>query len=153
MVANYTTVRSRRSIIEMFLDGTAGEVYASGRLATVESDEGESVQLVAYGHEILAEVSPDGKDVRLFTGHHGTVSKTVTDYIKLLGSILNEFEHRSVSAYKEAAPTTGIGTRSSRSAQYISNYINWWTSLSAVERDARQEVERTLQRRMAQIFN
>jgi hypothetical protein len=152
MVGTYTTTQSRSTLIEMFLDGTSGEVYCQGRLATVETDEGNRVQLVAYGNEVIAEITRDGKDVTLFTGHHESVSETVSDYIEVLGSILNDFENREVTAIGDAAPTMGIGARSSASAQYISQYINWTTTLSPVERKAQKEVNAALKKRMAQIF-
>lgn len=144
----YTTTYSPETLIEMFIDGTPNEVYDHGRLATVPTENG--VQLVAYGNEILAEVQ--GKRVILYTGHHQTVSKTVTGYIKDLGSLLNDFENRKVDVRENESPTLGIGARASRSAQYISSYINWKTTLSAVEKKARSEVNDALRSRMADIF-
>jgi hypothetical protein len=145
---SYTTTNSTETLIEMFIDGTPNEVYNNGRLATVPTENG--VQLVAYGHEIIAEVQ--GKRVIIYTGHHETVSDTVTGYIKDLGSILNTFENRKVQARKNESPTLGIGTRASHSAKYISAYINWHTTLSSVEQKARKEVNNALKSRMADIF-
>jgi len=144
----YTTTKSSESLIEMFIDGTANEVYEYGRLATVPTENG--VQLVAYGNEVLAETR--GNQVILYTGHHQTVSQTVTDYIKRVGSLLNDFENREVEVRENESPTLGIGARASRSAKYISNYINWHTSLSAVEEQAKREVNQSLRSRMADIF-
>jgi len=145
----HTTTNSPETLIEMFIDGTPNEVYENGRLATVPTENG--VQLVAYGNEVLAEVR--GNRVILYTGHHQTVSKTVTGYIKDLGSLLNDFDNRDVQANGDESPTLGIGARASRSAQYISSYINWHTTLSAVEEKARNEVNKALRERMDDIFS
>lgn len=144
----YTTTYSTETLIEMFIDETPNEVYDHGRLATVPTENG--VQLVAYGHEVLAEVK--GKRVIIYTGHHGTVSDTVTGYIKKLGSKLNEFENRTVEARRYESPTLGIGARASHSAKYISSYIDWRTRLSKVEKKAKREVDNALRSRMADIF-
>jgi hypothetical protein len=144
----YTTTKSPETLIEMFIDGTPNEVYEHGRLATVPTEQG--VQLVAYGHEILAETN--GEEITIYTNQHGTVSRTVTDYVKLLGSTLNEFENRTVTANDQARPTMGIGTRVSESAKYISNYFDVLTSRSNVEDRALNEVNHYLSRRMEQIF-
>lgn len=151
MVAeNHTTTQNSETIIQMFLDETAGEVYSHGRLATVPTENG--VQLVAYGNEIIGEV--EGKDVTIFTGHHGTVSNTVTRYIKRLGSELSDTEGRNVTVARHESPTLGIGARASHSAQYISEYFNVLKdSFSAVERNAKSEVNHALNERMSEIFN
>lgn len=146
----YTTTRNRDELIRMFIDGSAEEVYESGRLATVPTENG--VQLVAYGNEIIAE--NEGGDITIFTSFHSTVSKTVTTYIKRVGSILNDTETRSVEVRESAAPTLGIGARASQSAQYISNYVGDLRDpdKSPVEEDAMAEVDQALNQRMAEIF-
>jgi hypothetical protein len=144
----YTTTTSSEKLIEMFIDCTPNEVYAHGRLATVPTEN--SVQLVAYGHEILAE--NDGENITIYTNQHATVSQTVTGYVKLLGSTLNEFENRNVEANDKARPTMGIGTRVSESAKYISDYFHVLSSRSNVEERAFNEVNHHLKQRMAEIF-
>lgn len=149
MQDTYTTVRSPATLIEMFLDGTANEVYNQGRLATVEQENG--VALVAYGNEVLAFAN--GQKIDFFVGHHAQVSPTVTRYIKLIGSLLNDTETREVNVFYDAAPTLGEGTRASDSAQFIKNYVDWTTSLSKVEKDARELVRIALLRRMRELFD
>lgn len=144
----YTTTNTVRTLIEMFIDGTSGEVYNSGRLATVPTENG--VRLVAYGNEVLAEVRE--KKVILFTGHHGEVSKTVTGYIKTLGSALNDFEEREVEVRPNESPTLGIGARASKSAQYIGSYYPFNRDPSNVDQMAAKEVRSALQERMNAIF-
>ena len=148
MTMSYTTTNSTESIIEMFLDGTANEVYAQGRLATVPTENG--VRLVAYGNEVLADIR--GNEVTLYTGHHGTVSRTVTSYIKQIGSLLNDVENREVTVHENQSPTLGIGARASRSAQFINAYVDFRTELSDVEERAVNQVERAIRSRMADIF-
>ena len=153
MSDTYTTTNNSRDLIRMFLDGTESEVYNQGRLATVKTDE-NTLALVAYGNEILA--TNEAGNITIFTGHHGTVSKTVTNYIKRVGSILNETETRTVRAAAHEAPTMGIGARASSSAQYINSFVGELTrradEFSAVERDARKEVNKALIARMSEIF-
>lgn len=151
MEMSYTTTYTTETLIEMFLDETDNEVYSKGRLCTVETERG-TVQLVAYGNEILAEV--DGKDVILYTGHYGTVSQTVTDYLKKVGSLLNETENRNVISREGDAPTLGIGARATGASQYIDSFVGRLTEgdFSPVEQDAKADVEEALQERMEAIF-
>jgi len=153
MSDTYTTSNNSRDLIRMFLDGTENEVYEKGRLATVKTDE-NTLALVAYGNEILA--TNEAGTITIFTGHHGTVSQTVTNYIKRLGSILNETETRTVQAAVHEAPTMGIGARASSSAQYINEYVGDLSrsvaEFSAVERNAQKEVNQALLARMSEIF-
>jgi hypothetical protein len=148
-MTTYVTTNSPETLIEMFLDQTEGEVYQYGRLATVPDED--SIKLVAYGNEILAEVN--GRDVHLYLGHHSTVSRTVTDYVKLLGSVLSRTEGRNVSVHRDMAPTMGIGARASDSAQYISSYIGGFgRDRSPVEEQAVENVRDALKSRMDEIF-
>jgi hypothetical protein len=147
----YTTVRSPTTLIEMFLDGTAGEVYNQGRLATVEREN--DVALVAYGEHILATIS--GRDVTFYTGHYGEQSKTVTKYVSKIGSLLNDTETRNVTVHGTETPQMGIGSRVAAAGQYISNYVGPLQSgrtFSNVEQDAVSEVNNALVRRMGEIF-
>ncbi len=148
-MTTYVTTNSPETLIEMFLDETENEVYQYGRLSTVPDED--SVKLVAYGNEVLAEVND--KDVHLYIGHHSTVSKTVTEYIKLLGSVLSQTEGRNVTAHDDMAPTMGVGARASESAQYIQKYIGAFErDRSPVEQSAVEDVRHALKNRMDEIF-
>lgn len=153
MSDTYTTCKNTRDLIRMFLDGTEGEVYNQGRLATVKTDE-NTLSLVAYGNEIIA--TNQSGTITIFTGHHGTVSKTVTNYIKRVGSVLNETETRTVKKAAHESPTMGIGARASDSAKYINSFVGELTrradEFSPVERDARKQVNQALIARMGEIF-
>lgn len=147
MVGTTTTVRSE--LMSEFLNEETGRVYAKGRLYTREHNEG--IQLVAYGHEVLAYIE-DGH-VHLFTGHHGSVSKTVTGYIKILGSVLSNTEGLEVTVHEDTAPNTGIGNRLTEPAQYIGKFVGSFAeSMSAVEEEAKNTVEEALERRIEEEF-
>jgi|APHM01.1.fsa_nt_gi hypothetical protein len=144
-----TTTTKRETLMNEFLNGESQRVYAKGRLYTREN--GDTLQLVAYGHEVLAELE-DGH-VHLYTGHHSTVSRTVTGYVKVLGSTLSDTEGFEVTVHEGEAPNTGIGTRVSEAAKYISNYVgDFRESMSSVENDAVETVERYLQIRLREEF-
>ena len=148
-----TTTNRRSTIINRFLSGESGVVFNGGRMATYQVDE-NTVALLSYTNEVIAEVSDDGSEVTLFTGHYGQVSKTTSEHIGTLGSILSNTEGKDVTVLEDAAPTMGIGSRATRSAQYINNYINDFTRrFSAVELDARETIEQALQERLQQLFN
>ena len=148
MTNAHTTTTYRTQMLEMFLDGTPNEVYNSGRLATV--DTGESVQLIAYGSHVIAEIQD--KEVTLYTGHHGQHSETVDTYIEALGSVLSETPARSVKALEEAAPSLGHGSNPADAAKYIGSYIGSFENLSKVERGALNEVNEALGERMDALF-
>ena len=149
MVRNTTDRRDQ--IINEFLNGQTERAYAYGRLAVRENNGRH--QLVAYGHEILAELDPETDHVDLYIGHHGTVSQTVTNYVKRVGSVLSRSEGFTVTTHNNVAPTTGIGTRASKSAQYINNYVGRFSEgLSPVEADAKEEVRQALIDRMEEFF-
>jgi len=143
-----TTTYNSVEMLEMFVDETSDEIYASGRLCTVE--RGESTLLVAYGEKVIARAT--GRTIDLFTGHHSNGSRSVTNYIKRLGSVLNDFENRDVHEYEDLNPTLGPNSEVEDSSQYIGHYVNFTTDFSAVERDAVDEVESALMERMEQIF-
>ena len=147
MTRKYTT-DSVDTLIEMFIDGTANEIYQYGRLLTRPTENG--VQLIAYGNEVIAE--NNGGHIHLYLGHYETVSQTVNHYIEQLGSLLNDTNTRKVTDHRNMSPTLGIGARASQSAQYIDNYIGSFDHLSAVEQDAKAEVEQALYQRVKEIF-
>ena len=147
----YTTVLSPATLIEMFLDGTEGEVYNQGRLATVEREN--DIALVAYGEHILATI--EGRDVTFYTGHYGKHSQTVTGYVSEVGSLLNDTETRNVTVVEGRTPSMGVGSRVAQAGQYISEYVGPFyqgRDFSAVESNAVAEVNRALKGRMAEIF-
>ena len=150
MVRN--TTDRRTEIVQEFLNGQTERAYAYGRLAVRENNGRH--QLVAYGHEILADLDPETDHINLYTGHHGTVSQTVTNYVKILGRELSNSEGFDVTVHNNAAPNTGIGTRASESAQYINNYVGrFGRNLSPVEKDAKDTVREALIDRMNDFFN
>jgi hypothetical protein len=124
---------------------------------TRESPDGEGVQLVAYGNEIIAEIveNSDKKDnLTFYVGHHGQVSKTVTDYIKLFGSVLSNTEGFTVDIRRES-PTNGYVARqiNSAAAQFIGGYVDFREDMSAVEEDAVETVEDALREILAIEFD
>lgn len=147
-MATATTTKRRNDLIEMFLDATPGESYADGRLSTIETENG--VALVAYGNEILAEISADATEVTLYIGHYRSVSKTVTRYIHFVGKLLSQREMRDVTVLEGHAPTTGYG-RASRSAQYISNYVRDYADMSGAEEKAYNDVREALRNFFSQL--
>ena len=142
MVRN--TTDSREALMTEFLEGRTERAYASGRLFIRDKPSGEGTQLVAYGQQILAEAV--GDTVTLFTGHHASVSQTVTNYVKILGRVLNETEGKSVSVFRDSAPVTGYdyAALNAGSAQYINNYVGSFEEMSSVENKAVESVETAL---------
>lgn len=143
MVRNTTSRRT--DLLEMFLDATANEAYANGRLKTEETENG--VQLIAYHEHVLAEVNDAADSITLYTGHYGAHSQTVTRYVHELGKLLNDREGFEVTALDGYAPTTGY-SRVSEAGQYIGEYVGSWRNLSGVEKSAIEEVNRALARRL-----
>jgi hypothetical protein len=135
----------RNDLIEMFLDGTAGEVYADGRLRTVETENG--IALVAYHNEVLARLNEATEEIELYTGHYGQVSQTVTRYIHELGKLLNRRDGFDVTVLGGHAPTTGYG-RASEAAQFINQYISNFGDMSGAEEKAFERVQNALIREL-----
>lgn len=138
------TYRNREAFMKSFLNNPRAKMrYHSARMFTRESPNGEGFQLVAYGHEVLAEVTGDSVD--FYTAHHGEVSPTVTDWVRLFGKVLAGTEGFDVTIHSERAENTGIGNRLSDSAQYITEYVgkgsSKWGDFSAVEESAIDDVE------------
>lgn len=145
MVGTHSTTMRRNDLIEMFLDGQSGEVYADGRLRTVETENG--IALVAYHNEVLARVNEQTDDIELYTGHYGQVSQTVTRYIHELGKLLNRRDGFDVTALGGHAPTTGYG-RASEAAQFIDQYIGSFADMSGAEEKAFEKVQNALIREL-----
>jgi len=147
-----TYINNKAQMIEAFLDAESHKIYADGRLALVE--DGDYINLVAYGKQIIASVSKDASHVELFVGHHGSVSRTVDRYISQLGRILQRTPNKTVYASREAAPTLdGYQPILADAAKYIDNYFSVRDTRSNVEQHAADEVKRVLRSRMKDIFN
>jgi hypothetical protein len=125
-----STTMKRKTILQMFLDATIGEIYAAGRLSTQQS--GDTVQLVAYGESILAEVERSVDEITLYVGHYGEVSPTVDSYLESLGRHLNERPNFEQVHTTTEAPTTGYG-RVSEAGQYITNSLSRFEDRSPAE--------------------
>lgn len=144
-----TTTARNREAIRRFLEGESGVIANQGRLTSYEADE-DTTLLLSYTNEVIGELVGDD-ELRLYTGHHGQVSQSTTNHIRQFGSVLSNTEGLSVTVL-DTAPTMGVGSRASESAQFISNYVGDWSDLSPVEIDARETVERALQERLRQLF-
>jgi hypothetical protein len=138
------TYQNREEFMTSFLNNPRGKMkYNRARMFTRQAPNGEGYQIVAYGHEVLVEVT--GNSVDFYTAHHEKVSPTVTEWVSLFGSVLAGTEGFDVTIHSENAPNTGIGNRLSESAKYITDYIgegtSGWGDFSAVEQNAVKEVE------------
>jgi hypothetical protein len=127
------------TMLEMFLDNTAGETYGDNRLVTRENDAGD-VTLVAYGWLKVAAYNEDRDAVTVFTGHQALQSKTVNRWTNEVVNAANE-RGRSVIISGESptvdTPNDGV--------KYIDNYISMTGTYSDVEADAKAEVEASLE--------
>lgn len=144
MVGDKTTTEKRDSLIEMFLDATVGEVYCQGRLKTRQS--GDSIELVAYHREIIAEYDPATGNVFVFAGHHGNSSKTVDRYISRVTKLAGQRSERNV-ILTEVAP---VARRQpvARSARNISEYVGFDRKLSSAEKREIRDVNHALARQL-----
>jgi hypothetical protein len=122
----------------MFLDATAGETYNEGRLATRQSGE-NTVELIAYGWNKIAEYNEATDTVTVFAGHSENVSKTVTRYVNLVHEIAGKRQSRTVNVLADAAPN--VGRPPAQSAQFIDNYKSFSGSDSSVESWASRTVD------------
>jgi len=141
MEADSTTTRD--SLVQMFLDATEGEVYGDGRLVTQSSGE-NSVELVAYGWNKIAEYNEETDTVTVFAGHAGNVSKTVTRYVNLVHEMAGKRQSRTVNVLVDAAPN--VARPPAQSAQFIDNYRSFHGKPSSVEEWATTTVNRALRR-------
>jgi hypothetical protein len=143
---------SNANAITRFLNGEAGVICNYGRLSTYQADE-DRVLLLSYTNEIIGEVTDGGSSVTIHTGHYGQVSKTTTEHLKALGSVLANTSGKEVTS-TDRAPTMGVGSRASDAAQYINNYVGSFrnSDWSPVELAARETVEAALQDRVSQLF-
>lgn len=139
-MSNTTTTRVRDSLINMFLDNTSGEVYANGRLKTVR--EGDSLALISYHKEKLAEYDESAGTVTVFAGHHGNVSQTVNRYISRVVKLAGERTDRDV-VLTELAPNTRMQPVAA-SARNIGEYVDFGRPLSDAEKREVRDVNEAL---------
>ena len=121
---------SRKAMLEMFVDNTAGETYSENRLISREAENG-NVSLVAYGWLKLAEYNESREAVTVFTGHKSLRSRVITRWLNSVVRVANE-RNRSVilSGESPTVDTPNDGTR------FIGNYVSMDGDHSSVEADA-----------------
>lgn len=144
-----TTVRNRDSTIQMFVDGTAGEVYAEGRLVTRSSGE-HTTELIAYGWNKIAEYDERSDTVTVYGGHAENISPTVTRYINLVKEIAGKRRSRRVSLLADSAPN--VARPPAESVQFIENYRSFDNNPSSVEEWATERVEASVNQKAASIL-
>lgn len=121
---------NRKTLIEMFVDNTAGETYNQNRLVTRESDNG-NVSLIAYGWLKLAEYNESRDAVTVFTGHKSLRSGTVSTWLNKVVSTSDERGRDVIlSGESPTVDTPNEGTR------YIGNYVSFDGNHSSVEQKA-----------------
>lgn len=125
---------SRRALLEMFMDRTAGESYKQNRLVTRETENG-NVALIAYGWLKLAEYNESREAVTIFTGHKALRSKTISRWLNCVVSTADDRGRDVVlSGESPTVDTPNEGT------QYIGNYVSMDGSHSPVEQQAVETV-------------
>ena len=124
-------------MLQMFTDNTSGEVYADGRLETIETDSG-NVALVAYGWLKLAEYNERREAVTVFTGHKSLRSRVVTRY---LNDVISVSQERREVILSGESPTAG---RPNEGAKYIGAYVDFSSKLSSVEQKAVNTVVKSI---------
>lgn len=129
-------INTKRNIIEMFIDRTAGERYSSNRLVTRETDGG-NVALIAYGWLKLAEYNERRNAVTVFRGHTHLGSRTVTRYLNDVQRVAGERREVIVSGESPVVGKPNDGT------EYIGEYVSF-TDKSAVEKKVVRSIERGL---------
>ncbi len=121
---------SRKAMLEMFVDNTAGETYNDNRLVSREANNG-NVALIAYGWLKVAEYNESREAVTVFTGHKSLRSRTITRWLNRVVSVA-ETRNRSVilSGESPTVDTPNEGTR------FIGNYVSMDGDHSPVEQQA-----------------
>lgn len=129
---------SRKTLLEMFLDRTAGESTRYNRLVTRETENG-TVALIGYGWLKLAEYNERLNAVTVFTGHESINSKTVNEW---LNAVVNVAEERGrdviLSGESPEEDTPNGGT------VFINGYVSMDSGHSAVEQEAVETVRDSL---------
>lgn len=140
MTEETTTTKVRDSLINMFLDNTEGEVYAQGRLKTVRN--GDTLSLIAYHREKIAEYDEPTGTVTVFAGHHGNVSQTVNRYISRVVKIAGRRNDRQV-ILTELSPNVRMRPVAT-AARNIGQYVRFGGELSPAEKREVREVNKAL---------
>jgi hypothetical protein len=121
---------SRKAMLEMFVDNTAGENYGKNRLVSREADNG-NVALIAYGWLKVAEYNESREAVTVFTGHKSLRSRVVTRWLNAVVRVANERDRSVIlSGESPTVDTPHEGTR------FIGNYVSMDGHHSAVEEEA-----------------
>lgn len=118
---------TKPTLLEMFLDRTAGESTRQNRLLTRENDAG-NVELIAYGWLKLAEYNESREAVTVFTGHKSLRSVTISRHLNDVVSEAND-RGRDVILSGES-PTVNTPNEGAR---FIGNYVSFNGSHSPVE--------------------
>lgn len=126
------------SLIEMFLDASAGESANQNRLITTTLDSGETA-LVGYGEKILATYDETENLVTVNLGHKSGGGHTVSRW---LNSVAEKAASRRDVRFSDNAPW--FAPPNAESAQYIDSYKSFRGTDSAVERKASAEVVESL---------
>lgn len=131
-------VTTKRTMLDMFLDRTAGESYSDNRLVTRET-EGGDVALIAYGWLKVAVYDEERECVTVFTGHKSLRSQTVSRYLNDVVSRANERDRKVIlSGESPTVDTPNEGVR------FIGNYVGMNGGHSPVEQEAVQTVHDSL---------
>jgi|APHM01.1.fsa_nt_gi hypothetical protein len=134
---------NREKFMQSFLNNPRPQMrYCSGRMFTRRSPKG-GYELVGYGHHVLARV--DSESVNFYTAYYNEVSRTVTNWVSLFGSVLSRTDGFEVTIHESETPTVGIGTMLADSAKYIEEYVGCLkekgNNFSPVEENAVEQVE------------
>ena len=92
----------------------------------------ESVQLISYHRELIAEYHEASGRVTVFAGHHGNVSKTVNTYISRVVKLAGERKDREV-ILTELSPNVRMRPVAV-SAENIGNDVGRGRELSGAEK-------------------
>lgn len=115
------------TLLDMFLDRTAGESTKRNRLLTRENDAGNT-ELIAYGWIKLAEYNESREAVTVFTGHQSIRSTTVSRH---LNNVVSAADRRGRDVILSGeSPTVNTPNEGAR---FIGNYVSFNGSHSAVE--------------------
>lgn len=127
-----------RSMLEMFMDKTAGESFNENRLVTRETDAG-NVALIGYGWLKVAEYNESRNAVTVFGGHRALRSNTVSAWLNEVVDVADD-RGRDVILSGESptvdTPNEGV--------EFINNYVSMDGNHSPVEQDAVDRVEESL---------
>jgi hypothetical protein len=121
---------TKREVVEMFVDNTAGESTPYNRLQTFETESGD-VKIVGHTWNTLAKYNESEGVVTVFTGWTHINSTTTNGYLNLIADIARE-RGRTVSISGESP----VHDSPTEATDYINNYVSMDGGHSAVEQDA-----------------